>query len=65
MNPSSINGVAVAIRVLFSMISGSLWFGPKTFFSVWWNALGLEGRTPSGSPTTWAPIIGAIIGGWR
>ena len=61
MNTSSINGVAVAICVLFSVISGSLWFGPKTFFPVWWNALGLEGRTPSGSPTTWALIIGTSV----
>jgi hypothetical protein len=58
MDFSSINWLAVVACVVFSMVSGSLWFGPKTFFPVWWKAIGMkEGDTSNGSPMTWVLII--------
>jgi hypothetical protein len=58
MDFSSINWLAVVACVVFSMVSGSLWFGPKTFFPIWWKAIGMkEGDTATGSPLTWALII--------
>lgn len=58
MDFSSINWLAVLACVVFSMVSGSLWFGPKTFFPVWWKAIGMkEGDTANGSPITWVLII--------
>jgi len=47
MDFSSINWLAVVACVIVSMISGSIWFGPKTFFPVWWKAIGKsESDTP-------------------
>ena len=50
MDFSSINWLAVVVCVVVSMISGGLWFGPKTFFPVWWKAIGkTEKDTPGGN----------------
>ena len=60
MDFSTIRWTAVLACVVFSMISGSIWFGPKTFFPVWWKAIG---KTPSdrphGQPVTWGLLIGS------
>jgi hypothetical protein len=40
MNFSSINWLAVVACVIVSMIVGSLYFNPKTFFPMWWKAIG-------------------------
>ena len=49
MDFSSINWLAVVACVVVSMISGGLWFGPKTFFPAWWEAIGkTEKDTPAG-----------------
>jgi hypothetical protein len=40
MNFSSINWLAVVVCVIVSMIIGSLYFNPKTFFPTWWKAIG-------------------------
>ncbi len=40
MDFSSINWLAVVVCVVASMIIGSLWFNPRTFFPAWWKAIG-------------------------
>jgi hypothetical protein len=40
MDFSSINWLAVVACVVVSMISGSLWYNPKTFFPIWWKGIG-------------------------
>jgi len=40
MDFGSINWLAVVICVIVSMISGSIWFNPKTFYPAWWKAIG-------------------------
>ena len=40
MDFSSINWLAVIVCVIVSMISGSIWFNPKTFYPAWWKAIG-------------------------
>ena len=60
MDFTSIYWPAALACLIFSMISGSLWFGPKTFFPIWWKAIGRkEADLPSGKPMTWALLIGA------
>lgn len=39
MDISSINWWAVLVCVFVSMISGSLWYSPKTYFPVWWEGV--------------------------
>jgi hypothetical protein len=40
MDFSSINWLAVIACVVVSMVSGSLWYNPKTFFPMWWKVVG-------------------------
>jgi hypothetical protein len=44
MDFSSINWLAVIVCVVVSMISGSLWYNPKTFFPIWWKGIGGKGE---------------------
>lgn len=45
MDFSSINWLAVVACVVVSMVSGSIWYNPKTFFPAWWAVVG-KGETP-------------------
>ena len=40
MNFGAINWLAVVVCVVVSMISGSIWYNPKTFFPIWWKGIG-------------------------
>ena len=58
MDFSAINWLAVLACVVFSVVSGSLWFGPRTFFPVWWKAIGKsDSDKPDGRPLTWILIL--------
>jgi Protein of unknown function (DUF1761) len=58
MNISSVNWLAVLACFVFSIISGSIWFGPKTFFPTWWTAIGKsQNDQPNGTPTTWVLLM--------
>jgi hypothetical protein len=46
MDFSSINWLAVVACVVISMISGSLWYNPKTFFPTWWKVVGKPESEP-------------------
>ena len=39
----TINLAAVLVSVVAAFVIGFIWFGPKTFFPVWWRALGKSG----------------------
>jgi len=45
MDFGSINWLAVVACVIVSMITGSLWYNPKTFFPAWWEVVG-KGKEP-------------------
>lgn len=46
MDFGSINWLAVMVCVIVGLISGSLWFNPKTFFPAWWKVVGKENQAP-------------------
>jgi hypothetical protein len=46
MDFGSINWLAVIACVVVSMISGSLWYNPKTFFPMWWKVVGAGREQP-------------------
>ncbi|MFZ9887949.1 MAG: DUF1761 domain-containing protein [Myxococcota bacterium] len=49
MNLASLSWSALATTVFVSFVGGFLWFGPKTFFPVWWRAMGKsEAEIPGG-----------------
>lgn len=62
MDFGSINWLAVAACVLASMVIGAVWFGPKTFFPVWWKAIGKSDKDdPSGSSLSMGMTWGLIV----
>ena len=44
-----INLLATAVAAIVGIIIGAVWFGPKTFFPLWWKFLG---KNPSEQPGT-------------
>ena len=44
----SVPGVGVFVATLVGFVASYLWFGPKTFFPVWWKALGKGAEMPNG-----------------
>lgn len=60
MDFSSINWLAVLACVFISMVSGSLWYNPKTFFPIWWKGIGkIEKDAPgtSNMGVTWGLTV--------
>ena len=62
MDFSSINWLAVLACVVASMIIGGVWFGPKTFFPIWWKAIGKSDNEDAsdsslGMGLTWGLIV--------
>ena len=55
-----INFLAVGLAALAGIIIGAVWFGPKTFFPLWWKFLG---KKPSEQPGTdnMAVILGSTF----
>ncbi len=35
-----LNWLAILVAFVVAFLAGALWFGPKTFFPVWWKAMG-------------------------
>ena len=51
------NLLAVGIAAITGFAIGGVWFGPKTFFPVWWK---LMGKSPEDNPGT--ESMGAVFG---
>jgi hypothetical protein len=60
MDFGSINWVAVLLATLVSFVSGFIWFGPKTFFPIWWKALGKSPNAATDSQQNMAVVFGSI-----
>ena len=46
MDFSSVNWLAVIACVVISMVSGTIWYNPKTFFPMWWKVVGAGREQP-------------------
>ncbi len=55
---SELNWLAVAVAGIAGITIGSVWFGPKTFYPIWWK---LQGKTSDQTPG--GPNMGAVFGG--
>jgi hypothetical protein len=60
MDFSSINWLAVIACVVASMIIGSVWFSPKTFYPAWRQAIG-KSETDVPSTTNMGMVWGLIV----
>ncbi len=49
MDSLSVNWLVVVGSVLISMISGMIWYNPKTFFLIWWKGIGKSDADIPGS----------------
>lgn len=59
MDFSTVNWLAVVVCVIVSMISGSIWYNPKTLFPAWWAIVGGGKKQPGmeNMGMTWALTI--------
>ena len=58
MDIASLQWSAVAACFVFSVVSGAIWFGPKTFFPSWWVAIGKRSdEQPVGNAVTWILLM--------
>jgi hypothetical protein len=62
MDFSSINWLAVIVCVVADMIVGFLWFGPKTFFPIWWKAIGKPSSDGPGMMGAGSTPMGVVWG---
>ncbi len=59
----NLNWLAVFTASIVSFISGAIWFGPKTFYPVWWKALGKEPvENPGGSSSMVIVFLSTYVG---
>ena len=64
-----INLLSVAVASIAGIVIGAVWFGPKTFFPLWWKFLGKNPAEQPGTDnmavifgsTTVAAIIQAVV----
>ena len=49
MDLGSVNWLAVVACVVVSMISGTIWYNPKTLFPIWWQGIGKAADAQPGS----------------
>ncbi len=40
----TLNYLSIILATVAAFVVGFIWFGPKTFFPIWWRALGREGK---------------------
>jgi hypothetical protein len=51
MTIHGLNAWGVVIGVLVTFISGGIWFGPKTFYPMWFKAKGVTPPAPGSGPS--------------
>ena len=61
MDFSAINWLAVIACVVASMIIGSIWFHPKTFFPIWWKAIGKSDKDDASQSSTPMGVVWGLI----
>ena len=49
MSFNTVNWLAVVVCVVVSMVSGSLWYNPKTFYPIWRKGIGMPETVEPGS----------------
>jgi hypothetical protein len=62
MDLSTVNWLAVAVSTIAAFVVGSIWFGPKTFFHIWWKAIDWSPEDKPGGSGLMAVTFGRIGG---
>ena len=61
MDFSSINWLAVVVCVVVAMVVGFFWFGPKTFYPMWWKAIGKPENSEPGAGMSMALMWPLVV----
>ena len=56
----SINLPAVLVAWLLTFMSGFIWFGPKTFYPIWWRLMGKTQKDIPGGGTSMGITFGSV-----
>ena len=59
----SINLPAVLVSWFVAFISGFVWFGPKTFFPIWWKLIGKTSKDVPGGSMSMGITFGSVLVG--
>lgn len=59
MDLSKLNYLAILVAALAAFAAGAVWFGPKTFFPMWWKAMG---KTEDQQPGDNMGNMGVVFG---
>lgn len=60
---AEINWLAVLVASLVSFVIGFVWFSPKTFFPVWWRAMGRDPNEPPSGGHSMGTVFGLTVVG--
>jgi hypothetical protein len=60
---ANLNWLAIVVATLAAFVAGAIWFGPKTFYPVWWKLMGKEENANPGTGTSMAILFGATAVG--
>ena len=63
---NELNWFAIIVATLAAFGAGAIWFGPKTFFPVWWKLMGKEVGADPGAHSNMAVVfastfVGALV----
>ena len=62
MDFSSFNIFAIFLATVAGFTAGALWFSPKTFYPMWWRALGKPADEVPGKGTNMGAIFTSLVG---
>jgi hypothetical protein len=62
MTLSGLNWLSYLVAVLFTFASGSIWFGPKTFYPIWMKAMKID-RVEHPESSSMGKVFGGLITG--
>ena len=60
MDFTTVNWFAVVASTIAAFVVGSIWFGPKTFYPIWWKAIGRSPEDKPGGSSSMAVTFGLI-----
>jgi hypothetical protein len=60
---AELNWFAIAVATLAAFAAGAVWFGPKTFFPVWWKLMGKQPTDNAGEGSNMAVLFGSTFVG--
>lgn len=62
MDFGSINPLGVIASTIVGFVVGGLWFSPKTFFPMWWRAMGKPADEIPGGGISMGVVFSGVVG---